>query len=156
MASGKNKALLRFSNCMILHKEKYWTWFWAQEFANGETSSFSFGHQKGTGLNVSGTTPGSVQPVKVGIIDDTPPPKEAWKREIVLRIPVPPTHPSLFMNSSWNLCLQESSRENQERKWAQKGPSPCLTLRLDSCGLRNLLLFIAGEVKLYVSGEKKL
>lgn len=46
-------------------------------------------------------------------------------------------------------------RENQERKWAQKGPSPCLTLRAGLLWFKKpASLHIAGEVKLYVSGEK--
>lgn len=40
MASGKNKALLRFSNCMICTKKNIELDFELKEIANGKTSSF--------------------------------------------------------------------------------------------------------------------
>ena len=77
------------------------------------------------------------------------------KREVVLRISVPPTHtpPNL-----WTVAVQKSmfavgQRENQERKWAHKELSPCLTLRAELLWFKKpASLHSAGEVKLYVSG----
>lgn len=63
---------------MILHKENIELDFELKEIANGETSSFSFGRREGyTGLDIFWHSSGKRAASEVGIIDDTPPPKEA-------------------------------------------------------------------------------
>lgn len=117
MASGKNKNPLRFSNCMILHKEKYWTWFlssrkllmeklalfhsairrvhWLRYFL---AQLWKRAAEWGRNHRWHASSKGSL------------------KREIVLRIPVPPTHtpPYLWTVAETYVCRRAQRKPGKK------------------------------------------